>query len=220
MYNFTITDHVIQGVRLSPPESDMPTWHLRLGCSEEGTLIPTERAVTEHLSRLDAALRAAVKGEPQEIFRGSPEQLAAARAETFDGWWVDELSLVEDTLHHAGKHSPKGGPALVHLAVPSGDGKLVLEAGSYREVVEGGRVRRQYDDIADATGVTPLHTGEGVAGAPEHLFQMERGASFRVRRAEGPWTEALVLWTGHELKLLPSRKEQRRQPRRQGELRA
>jgi len=216
MRTFTIKNTVTIGLRFYPPDKDIGSWHFRLGGGEAGraeTLIPADKELSAYLTRVDGDLCAGSKGEPQQSFQGyTPEELSAARAEVYDGWTVDELFLAEDHLCHAGKHHPKGGPCLVHIAVPTATGQLELEAGSYTEVLEGGRIKRQYHDIDSAAGVTPLHVGEGPRGTYEHLFRMERGSSFRIKRraSSGLWTEALVLWTGLEMKLLPSRKDRQR----------
>lgn len=210
MRTFTVKNATTPGLRISPPTTGMPAWHLCVGGGDIDlleTLIPVSAEVSDYLDALDADLQSAVRGQTPKILTGyTREQLEAARAETFDGWMVDDLSYDGvDTLHHSKAH-PKGGPCTVHLAVPSMDGKVHIEASSYDEVLEGGRIRRQYHAASRAAGIEVLHSGEGPGGVPEYLLQMERGASFRIRRAAGPWTEALVLWTGHELKLLPSRK--------------
>lgn len=209
MHSFTLSNRIQRGIRLSPPESGN-AWFLRLGQGDRAVQVPALEPLSSYLTKVDKELRAASRGAAS-MFGDVDQQLAErAMAEVYEGWLVDQLAYDAETgsLAYVGDHHPRGGPCLLHLNVPN-DGKAPeLEAGSYREVLEGGRVRRVYDDIADAAGVMPLQCGYGPKEHVEHLFRMERGASFRIK-SSGPWGEALVLWTGQELKLLPSRKQRR-----------
>ena len=227
MYNFTIKDTVRRGLFISVPNDDIG-WHLSIDCGDSLLCIPVDRRVSDHITQHDQDLRAAVHGLPQTSYpdlSSAPADRASASAalqEVYKGWWLDKLSLgskvpgcvdmgrPDDRLYCAGEHSG-GGPCLAHLAVPcQQDGEPFLEATTYKEKLINNRIRRVYDSIDTAVGLSSYR-----GCCKEQLFQMEQGSSFRIRRSSGPWREAKVLWTGHELKLLPSQRQERRQERRQ-----
>jgi hypothetical protein len=63
-------------------------------------------------------------------------------------------------------------------------------------------------------GVTALYQAERADDASEWLLRLDAGASFGVTRLteDAPWGEALIEWTGRDLRLRQLRQPVRRAP--------
>lgn len=202
MRAFTLKDEVTTGLRFQAQSFDDPGWSFCLGMYT----VKASSEIIEYLYELSHDL----ESPHRNIFSGYLEEaIVAARTEVKEcGWAVDDLAYIDDALYPTGKPHPKGGACLLHVATP----QTGLCASSYDELLAHGHVKRQYHDITDAVGITPLRTAESKTGSFEHLFQMEQGSSFRIKRqTRSSWTEALILWTGWELKLLQTQRRRSRE---------
>lgn len=217
MHAFRVNDRTYQGLLARPPEKEFPYWHLLLDGGAGGTeaLLPMEEAISTYLTVLDDAVRAASKGEVQNVFPDlSQERAMETLREVYQGWAVDQLFFQTQgslQLRHDHRHQFRGGPCLIH-ACPDGE-EIEYLANAYSEVSNAGRIQRVYKGIDEAAGVTMLESSESANGAPRHvLFRLELGASFRIRRkppGAGDWREICVQWKGRDLTVYNTDRDQR-----------
>lgn len=123
-----------------------------------------------------------------------------------------ELGLTELTLLRAEvstneplrlikERNQKSSSCLVHVAT-NNVGPMWLEANSYEEELQRGRVERRYSSFP-SPGVTPVAWGMCIDNNPQGLFIMQPGSSFRICRRgdlQGASPVLIVAWPGSTLR--------------------
>lgn len=226
MRALTVTDRVLPGINfIQDSDGDYV-----VRCGDNGIPL-TSKDLVEQYAAMEKDLKArasGVIGYLQSIDRRAPTGhiisegwVSPGQARWISesvgnvGWPIHELEGDENGLFVPDRPERRG-EALVHvLPFSSNPGSIRFWRDDPRNKTvkdeKNGhlKVTKIYEPFP-GEGCTALCTGYGKEGAPEMLVRMVRGASFRISRdvaydSDEP-AELVVVWTGGQLKLFPSKR--------------
>jgi len=124
----------------------------------------------------------------------SPDRADAALTEVRDnGWGLERLDYNGTELVEATPDS-----CLLHVNTVAPGGELTYWSNAYEQdkLVQGQVKRQGLKDFTQAVGVDILKLAHGPNQEVHSLLRLHPGASFRLQRTTGAWSEVILSWNG------------------------